>query len=303
MLGELNYRNLDDEPASPGSTPRPSSWPRSIADRLAERVHAGALGEGARGLTGITVTLHESHVAWASYERPCERPPSTHAAASVHVVLPGGVDDPAAPSGGNTYDRRVCRDLAAARLGGARARGARRAGRSPGAGRARRAGPDARGAARTARSCCSTGWSPAASPRSLVPAGRPAAAGGAGAPAARRRDRARPGRGGGAGRPERADPARRAAVVATSHWAARGWSRTTGSRRPGPRRRARRRPGAARRPAPTARRGCSASPRSPRARASDLLVEALARRRPAVDAACASARSSRDPDYVAGCAS
>ena len=36
-----------------------------IADRLADRVHAGALGEGARGLAGITVTLHESHVAWA----------------------------------------------------------------------------------------------------------------------------------------------------------------------------------------------------------------------------------------------
>ena len=40
-----------------------------IADRLADAVHAGALGEGARGLAGITVTLHESHVAWASYER------------------------------------------------------------------------------------------------------------------------------------------------------------------------------------------------------------------------------------------
>jgi hypothetical protein len=42
---------------------------RVIADRLAERVLAGALGEGARGLSGITVTLHESHIAWASYER------------------------------------------------------------------------------------------------------------------------------------------------------------------------------------------------------------------------------------------
>ena len=40
-----------------------------IADRLADKVHAGALGEGAHGLTGITVALHESHVAWASYER------------------------------------------------------------------------------------------------------------------------------------------------------------------------------------------------------------------------------------------
>ena len=42
---------------------------RAIADRLAERVHAGALGAGARELAGITVTLHESHIAWASYER------------------------------------------------------------------------------------------------------------------------------------------------------------------------------------------------------------------------------------------
>ncbi|WP_346533385.1 glycosyltransferase family 4 protein [Micromonospora sp. DPT] len=30
----------------------------------------------------------------------------------VHVVLPGDIDDPATPSGGNTYDRRVCRGLA-----------------------------------------------------------------------------------------------------------------------------------------------------------------------------------------------
>jgi hypothetical protein len=32
-------------------------------------VHAGAFGTGALGLAGITVTLHESHIAWASYER------------------------------------------------------------------------------------------------------------------------------------------------------------------------------------------------------------------------------------------
>jgi hypothetical protein len=40
-----------------------------IADRLADRVHAGAFGEGGRELAGISVTLHESHVAWATYER------------------------------------------------------------------------------------------------------------------------------------------------------------------------------------------------------------------------------------------
>ncbi|MFC9910193.1 glycosyltransferase family 4 protein [Streptomyces sp. NPDC059862] len=30
---------------------------------------------------------------------------------TVHFVMPGGVDDPATPSGGNAYDRRVCLDL------------------------------------------------------------------------------------------------------------------------------------------------------------------------------------------------
>ncbi|MFF0177355.1 6-pyruvoyl trahydropterin synthase family protein [Micromonospora profundi] len=69
VVGELSYRNLDDEPAFAGVNTTTEVLARTVADRLAERVHAGALGEGARALVGITVTLHESHVAWASYER------------------------------------------------------------------------------------------------------------------------------------------------------------------------------------------------------------------------------------------
>ena len=69
VLGALNYRNLDDEPAFAGMNTTTEVLAQTIADRLAERVHAGALGDGARELAGITVTLHESHVAWASYER------------------------------------------------------------------------------------------------------------------------------------------------------------------------------------------------------------------------------------------
>lgn len=69
VLGELNYRNLDDEPAFAGVNTSTEFLARVIADRLADRVHAGALGEGARGIAAIAVTLHESHVAWASYER------------------------------------------------------------------------------------------------------------------------------------------------------------------------------------------------------------------------------------------
>jgi 6-pyruvoyl-tetrahydropterin synthase len=69
VLAGLNYRNLDDEADFAGVNTSTEALAQVIADRLAERVHAGALGEGARELAGIAVTLHESHVAWASYER------------------------------------------------------------------------------------------------------------------------------------------------------------------------------------------------------------------------------------------
>ncbi|GAA2360606.1 6-carboxytetrahydropterin synthase [Saccharopolyspora halophila] len=69
VLGELNYRNLDDEPAFAGVNTSTEFLAKVVADRLAERVRSGALGDNARGLSGIQVTLHESHVAWAGYER------------------------------------------------------------------------------------------------------------------------------------------------------------------------------------------------------------------------------------------
>ncbi|MEU6770112.1 6-carboxytetrahydropterin synthase [Streptomyces sp. NPDC046759] len=69
ITAELNYRNLDDQPEFAGVNTSTEFLAKVIADRLAERVHKGALGEGAKGLAGITVTLHESHIAWASYER------------------------------------------------------------------------------------------------------------------------------------------------------------------------------------------------------------------------------------------
>jgi 6-pyruvoyl-tetrahydropterin synthase len=69
VLGELGYRNLDDEPEFADMNSTTEALARVIADRLAERARSGALGEGARELDGLVVTLHESHVAWASYER------------------------------------------------------------------------------------------------------------------------------------------------------------------------------------------------------------------------------------------
>jgi 6-pyruvoyl-tetrahydropterin synthase len=69
ILGELSYRNLDDEPAFAGTNTTTELLAKVVADRLAERAKAGDLGDGARGLDGLAVTLRESHVAWASYER------------------------------------------------------------------------------------------------------------------------------------------------------------------------------------------------------------------------------------------
>jgi 6-pyruvoyl-tetrahydropterin synthase len=65
VVAELDYRNLDDEPNLAGLNTTAEALARIVADRL-----AGALGDDARELDGIVVTLRESHVAWASYERP-----------------------------------------------------------------------------------------------------------------------------------------------------------------------------------------------------------------------------------------
>ena len=70
VLDELGYRNLDDEPELARMNTTTEALARVVADRLADRARAGALGDGARELDGLVVTLRESHVAWASYERP-----------------------------------------------------------------------------------------------------------------------------------------------------------------------------------------------------------------------------------------
>jgi 6-pyruvoyl-tetrahydropterin synthase len=70
VVEELSYRNLDDEPAFAGVNTTTELLAKVIADRLADRIRRGALGDAARGLAGLIVTLHESHIAWASYERP-----------------------------------------------------------------------------------------------------------------------------------------------------------------------------------------------------------------------------------------
>ena len=69
VLGALTYRNLDEEADLGGITTTTEALARVIGDRLADRVAEGALGSDP-GLDGLVVTLHESHVAWATYDRP-----------------------------------------------------------------------------------------------------------------------------------------------------------------------------------------------------------------------------------------
>ena len=66
-LAPLSYRNLDDEPELAGLNTTTEVLARRVADRLVDRFRAGALGDAT--LASVEVTLHESHVAWASYRR------------------------------------------------------------------------------------------------------------------------------------------------------------------------------------------------------------------------------------------
>jgi len=74
VLGELNYRNLDEEPAFAGRNTTTEFLARALHGRVAARIGDGALGEGGKGLDLLKVTLHESDVAWAAFEGPLGRP-------------------------------------------------------------------------------------------------------------------------------------------------------------------------------------------------------------------------------------
>jgi 6-pyruvoyl-tetrahydropterin synthase len=69
VLSRLTYRNLDDEDDFAGVNTSTEMLARVVADRLAERVRAGEMGEPSKELERIIVTLHESHVASAGFER------------------------------------------------------------------------------------------------------------------------------------------------------------------------------------------------------------------------------------------
>ena len=68
IVGDLNFRNLDEESDFSGQNTTTEFLARVVFDRLVEAIGLGLLGDGARGVTAICVTLRESHIAWGSYE-------------------------------------------------------------------------------------------------------------------------------------------------------------------------------------------------------------------------------------------
>jgi 6-pyruvoyl-tetrahydropterin synthase len=69
-LAGLNYRNLDDEPAFTGRNTTTEFLAHEIFARIVAAIGRGELGPAASGVDSIRVTLHESHVASASFTGP-----------------------------------------------------------------------------------------------------------------------------------------------------------------------------------------------------------------------------------------
>ena len=69
VVSKLSYQNLDDDPDFAGTNTTTEFLAKVIADRLVDRIRAGNLGPNADGVTGVTIRLHESHIAWADYQR------------------------------------------------------------------------------------------------------------------------------------------------------------------------------------------------------------------------------------------
>jgi 6-pyruvoyl-tetrahydropterin synthase len=74
VLGELNFRNLDDVPAFAGRNTTTEFLARVVFDRLVAAIARGDLGPGAGAVEHLRVTLHESHVASASFDGPIASP-------------------------------------------------------------------------------------------------------------------------------------------------------------------------------------------------------------------------------------
>jgi 6-pyruvoyltetrahydropterin/6-carboxytetrahydropterin synthase len=68
VLGQMNYRNLDEEASFAGTNTTTEVLAKAVFDRVADAIRRGDLGPDARAIAGMRVTLHESHIASASFD-------------------------------------------------------------------------------------------------------------------------------------------------------------------------------------------------------------------------------------------
>ncbi len=70
VLGDLNFRNLDDVATFTGRNTTTEVLAHHVFEQMASAIRSGDLGPGAEEVESMRVTLHESHVASASFEGP-----------------------------------------------------------------------------------------------------------------------------------------------------------------------------------------------------------------------------------------
>ena len=75
VLSELNFRNLDEVPSLAGRNTTSEVMARVVFDGMVAAIRRGDLGPGANAIEQIRVTLHESHIASASFESSVTTPP------------------------------------------------------------------------------------------------------------------------------------------------------------------------------------------------------------------------------------
>src|SRR3954469_13129488 len=66
--GRVNFQSLDEVPACKGRNGTSEFMARYVFDLVARAIADGEVGPNAAGIESLKVTLHESHVAAASYE-------------------------------------------------------------------------------------------------------------------------------------------------------------------------------------------------------------------------------------------
>ncbi len=67
VLAEFNMQNLDALEQFQGQNTTTEFMAGQVFEAMAAAIRAGRLGDSAKGMHGLKVTLSESHIAWASY--------------------------------------------------------------------------------------------------------------------------------------------------------------------------------------------------------------------------------------------